>query len=201
LNRSGRPARVMPAGVPPSPSLFKRPKAAQWGGAAAVVGGAPCASLLRRRPPDSCAAALLAVGRWRQEFRSEFRHQPQQADASQMHSAPARPPGPLSHIHVHRSVLHSQQCGAVLLLIDPRRCMGGQRIPCCRTAAEFYGRPRASIRRMSLSLWAGSLCSQASVNPCNNGKRSDVCDSNCRRRGSSSNSNGIFATPTRCRWA
>ena len=71
------------------------------------------------------------------------------------HSAPARPPGPLSHIH--RSILHSQ-CGAVLLLIDPRRCMGGQRIPCCRTAAEFYGRPRSSIRRMSLSLWAGSLC-------------------------------------------
>eukprot|EP01047_Picozoa_sp_COSAG01_P022708 COSAG01_NODE_1358_length_10584_cov_204.052546_8_plen_148_part_00 len=53
--------------------------------------------------------------------------------------------------------MHSQ-CGAVLLLIDPRRCMGGQRIPRCRTAAEFYGRPRASIRRMSLSLWAGSLC-------------------------------------------
>eukprot|EP01047_Picozoa_sp_COSAG01_P020105 COSAG01_NODE_1136_length_11548_cov_30.375404_17_plen_175_part_00 len=77
------------------------------------------------------------------------------AAAAAAHSAPARPPGPLSHIH--RSVLHSQ-CGAVLLLIDPRRCMGGQRIPCCRTAAEFYGRPRASIRRMSLSLWAGSLC-------------------------------------------
>jgi hypothetical protein len=76
------------------------------------------------------------------------------AHAELTHSAPARPPGPLSHIH--RSVLHSQ-CGAVLLLIDPRRCMGGQRIPCCRTAAEFYGRPRASIRRMSLSLRAGSL--------------------------------------------
>eukprot|EP01047_Picozoa_sp_COSAG01_P077130 COSAG01_NODE_13781_length_1536_cov_20.329854_2_plen_154_part_00 len=35
--------------------------------------------------------------------------------------------------------------------------MGGQRIPCCRTAAEFYGRGAASIRRMSLTVWAGSL--------------------------------------------
>jgi hypothetical protein len=54
---------------------------------------------------------------------------------------PGLAPGPLSHIH--RSILHSQ-CGAVLLLIDPRRCMGGQRIPCCRTAAEFYGRRGSS---------------------------------------------------------
>jgi hypothetical protein len=71
------------------------------------------------------------------------------------HSAPARPPGPLSHIH--RSILHSQ-CGAVLLLIDPRRCMGGQRIPCCRTAAEFYG-PRAGSIRYAQPVGRLALCS------------------------------------------
>jgi hypothetical protein len=48
---------------------------------------------------------------------------------------------------VHRSILDSQ-CGAVLLLIDhgdsPDQLIR-RRIPCCRTATEFYGRRASSI--------------------------------------------------------
>jgi hypothetical protein len=54
-----------------------------------------------------------------------------------VHSAPAGPPGPLSHILVQLYIDRSWIPSAVLLLllIDPRRCMGGRRDPCCRTAA------------------------------------------------------------------